>query len=150
MHQGPMPQAKAKGGRKPPPHRSYGHPFHPHNLGSYLLVYATPLRTSIHPLVPQHEIIDAIRLYFAYHASQTDSGADQYYVNVTSMLSIMKTSVYLAETVVSDLFIVSLSIRFLSTRHTDPDHAISYIGAISFGTRVSQSSLSPSFYTSPT
>lgn len=42
IHQGPMPQAKAKGGRKPPPHRSFGYTFRPHNLGSYLLLYLSP------------------------------------------------------------------------------------------------------------
>ena len=51
MHQGPMPQAKAKGGRKPPPHRNFGHPFHPHYLGSYLLVYVTPFGP---PFIPSY------------------------------------------------------------------------------------------------
>ena len=54
------------------------------------------------------------------------------------MLSIMKTAVFLVETVVSDLFIVShIKSLFLNTRLTDPDRAISYIGAISFGMRAS-------------
>lgn len=61
-----------------------------------------------------------------------------YFANVTSMLSIMKTAVFLVETVVSDLFIVShIKSLFLNTRLTDPDRAISYIGAISFGMRAS-------------
>lgn len=42
----------------------------------------------------------------AYKDSETDHGADLYYFNVTSMLSVMKTSVYLVETLASDLFIV--------------------------------------------
>ncbi|KAI0271304.1 hypothetical protein BC834DRAFT_435837 [Gloeopeniophorella convolvens] len=57
-------------------------------------------------LITWHEIIDAIRLFLAYRNSQTDTGADIYFANVTQTLSVMKTAVYLAETVVSDLFIL--------------------------------------------
>ena len=67
------------------------------------------------------------------------------------MLSIMKTSIYLVETAVSDLFLVSLSKRFFLDKHlTDPDRATSYIGAISFGIRAPWSWLSQSFCTLPT
>jgi len=57
-------------------------------------------------LITWHEIIDAIRLYFAYQRSQSSTDADMYFANVTSMLSIMKTAVFLVETIVSDLFIL--------------------------------------------
>jgi hypothetical protein len=56
----------------------------------------------------QHLVIDIIRLYIAFHKSETDQGADLFYIHVASMTSIMKTSVYLVETIVSDLFIVRL------------------------------------------
>ena len=36
-------------------------------------------------------------------------GVDLYFDRVTSLLSVVKTSVYLAETIVSDLFIVRTS-----------------------------------------
>lgn len=52
----------------------------------------------------------------AYKNSETNDGADLYYFNVTSMLSVMKTSVYLAETLASDLFIVRLSIAIQYSR----------------------------------
>ncbi|KAI9436014.1 hypothetical protein H4582DRAFT_1815857 [Lactarius indigo] len=57
-------------------------------------------------LITWHEVIDAIRLYTAYKRSGTNTGADLYYAHVASMLSIMKTSVYLVETLASDLFIL--------------------------------------------
>ncbi|KAN0127752.1 hypothetical protein V8E53_014412 [Lactarius tabidus] len=57
-------------------------------------------------LITWHQSIDVLRLYIAYKDSETDQSADQYYFDVTSMLSIMKTSVYLVETLVSDLFIL--------------------------------------------
>lgn len=66
------------------------------------------------------------------------------------MLSIMKTSIYLAETAVSDMFIVSSSSFSFNGHHTDPERASSYIGAISFGMRASLSSRSPCFYMLPT
>lgn len=50
-----------------------------------------------------------------YQRSQTNDGADKYYLDVTSTLSLVKTSVYLVETAVSDLFLVSLSNNFLPT-----------------------------------
>lgn len=68
---------------------------------------------SIHSFPPsQHLVIDIIRLYLAFQGSQTEQGADLYYVRVTSTLSVMKTAVYLGETVVSDLFIVRTSKSF--------------------------------------
>ncbi|KAF8261168.1 hypothetical protein EI94DRAFT_1833463 [Lactarius quietus] len=57
-------------------------------------------------LITWHEFLDCIRLYLAYKNSETNTGADKYYFNVTSTLSVMKTSVYLVETLASDLFIL--------------------------------------------
>ncbi|KAI0280918.1 hypothetical protein BGY98DRAFT_914040 [Russula aff. rugulosa BPL654] len=57
-------------------------------------------------LITWHLVLDIVRLYIAFHKSETDQGADLFYINVTSMTSLMKTSVYLAETIVSDLFIL--------------------------------------------
>jgi len=57
-------------------------------------------------LITWHQVIDTIRIFLAYHTNQTDQAADVYFLNVTAMLSVMKTAVYLAETVVSDLFIL--------------------------------------------
>ncbi len=71
-------------------------------MGSSLLGLVHTFHSS--PL--QHLVLDIIRLYIAFHGSETDDGADLFYLRVTSVTSLMKTSVYLAETVVSDLFIV--------------------------------------------
>ncbi|KAI9454180.1 hypothetical protein F5148DRAFT_985216 [Russula earlei] len=71
--------------------------------GNYRLIAVSSV---LFILITWHEVLDAVRLYHAYRGSQTDRAADLYYVNVTSMLSVMKTSVYLAETIVSDLFIL--------------------------------------------
>jgi hypothetical protein len=64
------------------------------------------ISASLFLLITWHQVIDALRLYMAYKDSETDKGADLYYFNVTSMLSVMKTSVYLIETLASDLFIL--------------------------------------------
>ncbi|KAI0249425.1 hypothetical protein BJV78DRAFT_693838 [Lactifluus subvellereus] len=71
--------------------------------GNYRLVIVSSV---LFILVTWHEIIDAIRLFLAYQNSQTTADADLYFTNVTAKLSVMKTSVYLAETIVSDLFIL--------------------------------------------
>jgi len=64
------------------------------------------ISSSLFLLITWHEIIDAIRLFMAYKNSESNKGADLFYFNVTSTLSIMKTSVYLVETLASDLFIL--------------------------------------------
>ena len=112
-----MPQAKEKGRWELPPDRGLVNSLHPHNMGSFLAYITTSLGPLFTPsFLPQHQIIDAIRLYFAYQGAQVQDSADLYYDNVTSMLSIMKTSVFLVETVVSDLFIVRLSSPLLAKR----------------------------------
>lgn len=85
----------------------------------------------------------------AFNGNETADGADLYYVHVTSATSLLKTSIYLTETIVSDLFIVCICpfSRFALYRSA---RAASYIGAILCGTRVSPSSFSQSFYISPT
>ncbi|KAI0318716.1 hypothetical protein OF83DRAFT_1114617 [Amylostereum chailletii] len=57
----------------------------------------------------QHETLDAFRLVKAFRTSQTTTGGDAYFAEFTSPLSVMKTTVYVAETIVSDLFIVRVS-----------------------------------------
>ncbi|KAI0299221.1 hypothetical protein BC826DRAFT_64102 [Russula brevipes] len=57
-------------------------------------------------LITWHQVIDALRIYLSYHGNQTDQGADLYFLNVTAVLCVMKTAVYLVVTVVSDLFIL--------------------------------------------
>jgi hypothetical protein len=106
VRQGSLQQATAKGWGELPPHPGLDHSLRPHNLGSYpalcLIIRA--------PFIPlQHLVIDIVRLYLAFEKSETDQGADLYYVRVTAPLSVVKTAIYLAETVVSDLFIVRLS-----------------------------------------
>ncbi|KAH9055687.1 hypothetical protein EDB87DRAFT_1761350 [Lactarius vividus] len=64
------------------------------------------ISSTLFVLITWHEIIDAIRLYMAYKGSETSTGADVYYLHVASMLSLMKTSLYLVETLASDLFIL--------------------------------------------
>ena len=87
---------------------------------------------SIHTL-QQHLVIDVVRLYIAFHKSETEQGAELFYIRVTSMTSIMKTSVYLVETIVSDLFIVR--VPFFRSAFYRSGCTSSYIGAISYGTR---------------
>ncbi|KAI0299226.1 hypothetical protein BC826DRAFT_64231 [Russula brevipes] len=57
-------------------------------------------------LITWHQVVDALRIYLGYHGGQADQGADVYFLNVTAMLCVMKTAVYLAMTVLSDLFIL--------------------------------------------
>ncbi|KAH9069647.1 hypothetical protein EDB83DRAFT_2373962 [Lactarius deliciosus] len=64
------------------------------------------ISSTLFVLITWHEVIDAIRLYMAYKRSETSTGADLYYAHAASMLSLMKTSVYLVETLASDLFIL--------------------------------------------
>ncbi|KAI0054573.1 hypothetical protein BV25DRAFT_1773424, partial [Artomyces pyxidatus] len=56
-------------------------------------------------LITCHEVIDAVRLVFSARGETADS-IDQYYADATSTLSVLKTAIYLVETVVSDLFIL--------------------------------------------
>jgi hypothetical protein len=71
--------------------------------GNYRLILVS---TTLFVLITWHLVLDVVRLYLAFHGSETNEGADLYYVNVTSTASIMKTAVYLLETIVSDLFIL--------------------------------------------
>ncbi|KAI0298786.1 hypothetical protein B0F90DRAFT_1731074 [Multifurca ochricompacta] len=72
--------------------------------GNYRLIIVSSV---LFVLITWHQIADAVRLYISYHENnQTSQGPDIYFINVKATLSIMKTSVYLAETVVSDLFIL--------------------------------------------
>jgi hypothetical protein len=48
-------------------------------------------------------------LVFAFKGSQVPIGGDLYYANVTSALSLIKTSIYLVITVLFDAFIVRFS-----------------------------------------
>ena len=132
LRQRPLQQATAKGWGQPPPHLGLWNPLRPHNMGSSppSLVHA------FHSFPIQHLVVDIVRLYIAYHKSETDDGADLYYLRVTSMTSIMKTSIYLGETVVSDLFIVRTYPPSPFVYHQSC-HTSSYIGAISYGTRAS-------------
>lgn len=50
--------------------------------------------------------MDIFRLVSAFKSSEVAEGADLYYANVTSALSIIKTALYLVMTVLSDLFMV--------------------------------------------
>jgi hypothetical protein len=64
------------------------------------------ISSTLFVLITWHEILDIVRLFMAFKTSESDQGADLYYFNVTSMLSVMKTSLYLVETLASDLFIL--------------------------------------------
>lgn len=142
----PLQQAAAKGWGELPPHPGLGDPLRPHNIGS-----SPPCvdHTLFHSFTSQHLVIDLSRLYIAFNGSETDQGADLYYFRVTSMMSLLKTSVYLTETIVSDLFIVSIC-SFSRCALYRSARAASYIGAMLCGTRVSPSSFSQFFYISPT
>jgi hypothetical protein len=84
----------------------------------------------------------------AYKSSESDQGADLYYFNVTSMLSIMKTSVYLVETLASDLFIVRPSKTVQCSRKIPIFCLPSCIGAMLSGTQIFLSSFSQCFFIS--
>jgi hypothetical protein len=71
--------------------------------GNYRLILVS---STLFILITWHLVLDVVRLYIAFHGSETDQGADSYFLRVTSTTSIIKTSVYLAETIVSDLFIL--------------------------------------------
>jgi hypothetical protein len=104
-----------------------------------------------HSFPSQHLVIDLVRLYIAFHGSETEEGADLYYIRVTSTMSLIKTSVYLAETIVSDLFIVRIyPPPFSRCALYRSGRAPSYIGAMLYGTRASPSSFSQSSYISQT
>ena len=111
VRQGPLQQATAKGWGKLPPHPGLAHSLRPHNLGSYPPLCLT---TTCHSYPLQHLVTDIVRLYIAFEKSETDQGADLYFIRVTAPLSVVKTSIYLAETVVSDMFIVCAS-KYLSS-----------------------------------
>lgn len=146
MRRRPLQQEAAKGWGELPPHPGLDHPVRPHNIGS-----SPPCvdRTLFHSFCSQHVVIDLTRLYIAFNGNETAEGADLYYDRVTSGMSLLKTSIYLTETIVSDLFIVSIC-PFSRCALYRSARASSYIGAILCGTRVSPSSFSQSFYISPT
>ena len=55
----------------------------------------------------QHILTDGIRIVYAFKRDNVADGADLYYGNVASALSLIKTSLYLITTVLFDAFIVS-------------------------------------------
>ncbi|KAI0298788.1 hypothetical protein B0F90DRAFT_1731090 [Multifurca ochricompacta] len=57
-------------------------------------------------LISWHVVTDAIRLVYAFKSSQKPIGADFYYANVSSSLSLIKTSLYLIVTILFDAFIL--------------------------------------------
>ncbi len=60
----------------------------------------------------------------AYKAGETEASADIYFANLTSVLSVMKTALYLVETIVSDLFIVRLLISLGKPSHILISHQL--------------------------
>ncbi|KAH9990778.1 hypothetical protein BJV77DRAFT_1011183 [Russula vinacea] len=71
--------------------------------GNYRLILVS---LTLFALITWHLVTDIVRLYIAFEKSETDQGADLYFIRVTAPLSVVKTSIYLAETVVSDMFIL--------------------------------------------
>ncbi|KAI0271305.1 hypothetical protein BC834DRAFT_435993 [Gloeopeniophorella convolvens] len=57
-------------------------------------------------LITWHVVTDAVRMVFAFKGSQLSAGADLYYANVSSSLSLIKTALYLVITVLFDSFIL--------------------------------------------
>lgn len=57
-------------------------------------------------LITWHMITDAVRVVFAFKGSEAPVGGDLYYANVSSALSLIKTSVYLLITILFDAFIL--------------------------------------------
>ena len=51
-------------------------------------------------------LIDGIRMVYAFKDSQIPIGGDLYYANASSVLSVMKTALYLVITILFDAFIV--------------------------------------------
>ncbi|KAI0065690.1 hypothetical protein BV25DRAFT_1585851 [Artomyces pyxidatus] len=57
-------------------------------------------------LITSHEFVDAIRLLLSFQRNQTTSGADLFYKSVADTFSIALNSIYLIETLLSDLFML--------------------------------------------
>ncbi|KAI0313225.1 hypothetical protein OF83DRAFT_1142358 [Amylostereum chailletii] len=57
-------------------------------------------------LITWHEVMDTYRLVTAFSISETTGGADLYFADISSALGVLKTSIYLAITAVSDLLIL--------------------------------------------
>ncbi|KAI0787091.1 hypothetical protein BC629DRAFT_1514830 [Irpex lacteus] len=74
------------------------------SLKSFLPV--TSLAVLLAILITWHILIDAVRLVFAFKSSQIAEGADLFYANAASTLSVMKTAVYLVITVAFDAFML--------------------------------------------
>ncbi len=62
-------------------------------------------------------MVDLIRVYVAFKGNDTEHAADLYFDNVSSLMSIMKTAIYFVETILSDFFIVCLSVFFWCNPH---------------------------------
>ncbi|KAI0787090.1 hypothetical protein BC629DRAFT_491300 [Irpex lacteus] len=69
-------------------------------------VRLSSISVALFVLITWHEVIDAYRLVTAFERSEVPQGADLFYANVTSVLSIMKTALYLVMTVLSDFFML--------------------------------------------
>ncbi|KAI9454177.1 hypothetical protein F5148DRAFT_445145 [Russula earlei] len=57
-------------------------------------------------LITWHVLTDAVRLVYAFKRDQVPLGPDLYYADVSSALSLIKTSLYLVTTVLFDAFIL--------------------------------------------
>jgi len=57
-------------------------------------------------LITWHMLIDAVRMVLAFKDSQIPIGGDLYYANASSVLSVMKTALYLVTTILFDAFIL--------------------------------------------
>ncbi|KAI0065682.1 hypothetical protein BV25DRAFT_1582929 [Artomyces pyxidatus] len=57
-------------------------------------------------LITWHEVVDAVRLIISFQQNQTTEGADLYLSQTTQPISLIPTSVYLLETIVSDVFML--------------------------------------------
>ncbi|KAI0066293.1 hypothetical protein BV25DRAFT_1913050 [Artomyces pyxidatus] len=61
---------------------------------------------SLFVLITWHEVIDAVRLVFSVRNGQTMESIYMYYADATSTLSVLKTAIYLVETVLYRCYIV--------------------------------------------
>ena len=80
-----------------------------------------------------------IRLVYAFKRDQDPLGPDLYYANVASALSLVKTSLYLVNTILFDAFIVSRAcfLSFVSSPLAPYTSFPSCTAASSFGTATS-------------
>jgi hypothetical protein len=154
MRQGPLHQAATRGGRESPPDPSLGRPFRPHNLGSCLARAIAPFPSPfisyffLPVAAPGHRCPS----YLPRLPWEPDRSGHRNVLPQRDSDALRHENVRLScgDSSVRSIHRMSIQSTSLHAPYAEPDRALSCIGAISSGMRASRSSLSPSFYISPT